>query len=284
MESIKATVEIILFPKKGQFSDFKIVRTDRGVVKGNIMWEPEIGQRLQFKGMWIKSPYNGEKEFKFFFASLDVPDNPRSLLSYVASITHGIGEVKEQEIWNTYGEEWADDQGLSLVDGISDKTRESWELALIRIENEKEKTSAISFLLANGSTPRIAELSWQRWGTNTVPIVTNNCYDISSLHGVGFITVDDKIRQHFGITDNDTRRYQAAILYILQDSGRGDTMIAKTLLVTDMQELGLFEIDEHLGELIIDSKVVELVDGDTYLCLDSDYKNEGAIFRRFHAI
>ena len=277
-------MERMLYPKQGKIpeNDWKVIKTDNGVCKGNIPWIPDCGQRLSLEGVWKNSDYNGEREFNFYFASLDIPDNPRSLLSYVASITKGIGDAKESEIWKIYGEKWADDPMLCMMTGLSETIIDNWGKSLIKIDLERHKTSAISFLLANGCSARLSELGWQKWNIGTIGIVTKNCYELTKLDNCGFKTVDKNIRSYFGIGDEDKRRYIAAIYYVLDGSGRGDTVYSGDTLENELKVFGLLNFEQILADLIIDKSVILLVDEDMeYFSSQNDHKHETVILKWF---
>ena len=86
---ITATVMWVKWEQAG--SDWRIIKTDKGTVVGNIAWTPRGGERLKLDGEWQENERFGD-QFEFSTASIDVPDSPRGMLTYAVSQTKGMGE------------------------------------------------------------------------------------------------------------------------------------------------------------------------------------------------
>lgn len=184
-------------------------------VKGVIKFEPKHGDRLKLTGTWKKSDFNGAMEFHFRTCELNLPTSPRALLSYACTITKGLGPVREQEIWDRYGDTWPD-QDLTSLDGISESVRYAWKDTLARLVEEQTKSQAVAFLVEHGCTLTVALKAWDRWEEETIGVIQDDPYKLADLPFCGFHTVEKGIRQSFGLHDTDPRRTKAAVLYVLE--------------------------------------------------------------------
>lgn len=280
MDSITCHVQRVLYPKPGQESEWKILSTDVGICKGSIQWMPPEGQRLRLDGEWKPSERYGNREFSFYHAFLDMPKNPRALLHYVCTRTKGLGLAKEEEIWDWYDDTFQDDLDLSLIQGLSMEVRREWAKTIEAVKTEKVKTETISWLLHIGCTMNMANSAWEEWEKSTMGTVQSNPYELTSIPGIGFRRVDDKIRESFGITDEDPRRYDAAVLYVMREKSGGDTMLAEEKVKHEVAELGMKDVDSSIERLQEQRTLVGISDSEQYTSLANDYGNEGAIFQR----
>lgn len=250
--------------------------------KGVIGFEVREGDRLQLEGYFGRSQYNGEMEFSFRTAIPHLPADLASLLHYAVSITNGLGEAREGYIWAKYGERWIEQDTLDIP-GVPERVQANWRDTLRKIGEQKHQTQAITFLLARGCTLNLANVAWSEWGTNTIGTVQADCYALAQLPRYGFKGIDQDVRHHFGIGDDDPRRIEAAILYVMgelagsgstvQDTGTVQAEAAALVPVTDES------FARHVASLVKAAKLREL-DGDC-LTLVQDYENEAAVFGRF---
>ncbi|GAG15917.1 unnamed protein product, partial [marine sediment metagenome] len=148
-------------------SGWSILKTDKGICKGVVEFEPNAGDMLQLEGTWATSNYDGALEFSFKNAILTIPEDPRALLQYAANITKGIGPAIEDVIWIEYGESWREHDDLTGIPGVGESTRWYWQDTLKRLEEQQVQTQTISFLLGKGCTINLATLAWTRWGAKT---------------------------------------------------------------------------------------------------------------------
>lgn len=281
MQSIECEIEHILYPKGDEQSDWKIIKTDKGVIKGNMYWEVESGQNVALDGIWQKSKFNGSMEFAFKKAEIIVPSDPRALLHYICSRTKGIGEAIENDIWNWYRESFAKDEKLGLIMGISEETRKNWAEMLVKVEAEREQTKCMSWLISLDISYNVANKAWEKWKEMAISIIKADPYLLTLLDGVGFKTVDDKIRRQFGINDDDPRRSDACILYLMRES-RGDTIMDELEVVVDAKNMGMKNVTESVDRLVDKDKLVSVSEnGIGLISLRSDYRNEAYIFERF---
>jgi len=281
-ETIRVVVGTIKF-RKGD-DGWSILFTDRGTVKGCVPWEPKPGDALRLEGFWKRSTYNGADEFIFKTAMIDVPESKRALLTYAVSLTTGMGDATAEKIWDRYGEEWPgvadlDIKGLTLV------ARDAWKTTLARISEQKEQATAVAFLLDHGCTLNMASVAWGKWEKSTISVVQADPFQLAELPKYGFKSVDEGIRQTFGIEDMDPRRAVAAIRYLMgENAGGGNTLAAKTWLLVKLAELCPLNpdrVDELLAEMQQNNGIV--VSG-PWVARVHDWQNETTVWERFREV
>lgn len=259
-----------------------LVRPDSGrkfTAKGVIQFEPRHGDRLKLTGTWMVSEFNGEPEFVFSSALMQVPTDARALLSYAATITSGIGPVREEEIWTAWGEQWMDHPELEGLDGLSDTVRYNWKETLARLSREQSKTNVIGFLMGKGCSLTIALKAFDLWGEDAIGKTEADPYALAELPRVGFRTVDGDIRRAFGVEDKDPRRVRAALLYAARELSEktGTLMSSATLCEHDaVPHVAGTDADQALRRLVDEGLLVEVSTG--MIALAEDYANERAIF------
>jgi len=285
-ESLTATVHKTRFRKAD--TNWSILETNKGICKGVIEFEPAKGDVIQMEGKWERSKYSGQQEFSFKAAVLSVPTEPRALLHLAVSWTKGLGESREAEIWDCYGDQWPQSDLMGLK-GLTDQTRWNWKDTIERLEREQAQTQAISFLLSKGCTLNMATVAWAQWEAKTVGLVTGDPYVLCDLPHYGFGNVDNGIRQNFGINDDDPRRLDAAVLYVIgQLTESGDTVVQwedVSSSVADLVPYASERFEDSVKRLEGAGKVRQIDDGvwGQTLCRESDYQDEEAIWKRFAA-
>jgi hypothetical protein len=297
MERIKVTVEQLapgrVWAYRKPDSKWTILNVllesgQKFTAKGIVEFEPKHGDLLELEGEWIKSKYPGtlgKDEFCFKTAMLHVPSDPRALLHYAATLTKGIGPVKETEIWERYGAKWVDADKLD-IHGISEAVEWNWQETRRRLNEHANQTQAITMLLAKGATLNMANAAWAKWEHDTVGVVSENCYRLADLPHYGFNDVDESIRVAFGIKDGDQRRVEAAILYVMgQMTSQGDTVVGwveATAKVCEMVPDAKYQMDAAVKALI-DRGMIVVLQGDK-LAMSGDAAAETMIWNRFSKV
>ena len=269
-----------------QDTKWYILKTNKGTFKGCLGFEPNIGDVLQFEGNWQKSDFSGQMEFSFWSAVLSVPEDPRALLHLAVSWTKGLGEAREAEIWGLYGPDWEKEISLAGLAGITEATRWNWGDTLKRLESQAEQAQATAFIMSKGATLNMANAAWDKWKTETVSVVTKNCYELANLPRYGFSVVDNGIRQNFDIVDDDPRRLDAAVLYVFaQVTDGGDTTAAYDEVRKGTQDfipVAMALFDDAVGRLV-QASVMRVIpyEGQVMLCKEVEYLDEELIWERF---
>jgi exodeoxyribonuclease V alpha subunit len=280
METLIAQIEHIAYRKEDSF--WTIALTDKGTIKGVISFDVKEGDWVKLEGKWQHSEFNGKDEFDFRGAMLHLPDDPRVLLTYAVSLTKGLGAAKEVAIWEKYGADWQQQETLDLS-GVGESTQFHWADTLRRLKEQAEQTQAIAFLLAHGCTLNLATLAWETWKHDTLGMVNADPYKLCDLPRYGFKWIDENVRPKFGIAANDSRRIDAAILYMLnQLAEKYGTCIAQSFVSAETRTLvphdGKF--NDRIEVLIRAEKIMRVGSAEG-LALAQDYVNEDAIWERW---
>lgn len=281
-ETITVTVQKTIYRKPD--TNWCILKTSAGICKGVVPFELNDGDCLKLEGKWKVSQFNGDNEFVFNTALPDVPADKRALLHYAVELTKGMGIATEERIWNAYGEKWFEHQDLALVMGISEAVRFCWSDTMLRLTEQAEQTQAIAFLLSHKCTLNMASLAWTNWKTNTISKVHANPFVLADLPHHGFQDVDRGIRQSFDISEDDPRRIDAAVLYVITTlNDKFGTLIERTILVGELEKIipnSSKKIDESSARLIAAEKII--MPASDCFALKIDYEREGQIWQRFY--
>lgn len=260
------------------------VAATRGLVcKGTIDFDVNVGDRLQLEGYFGPSKFNpGEQEFSFRSAMPNLPLDLASLLHYAVSITKGLAEVREMQIWSKYGETWIQQERLD-IDGIPEKTQFAWADTIRKLREQQEQTQAMAFLMSRGCTLAMATAAWNEWKNDTVSKVNGNFYVLAQLPRYGFLTVDQRIRPYFDMKDDDPRRLRAAILYAIGLIGDGgDTFIDMGIVEAEVKQLVPLDGSSAYLDAIDDlERAGMIVLKNSSLAISDDWKNESEIYEAF---
>lgn len=244
---LQVTVEQILFPKEGQEGSWFMLRTNQGVVKGKLSWRPRELEVLSLSGEYVE--YKGEQQFKFNSAKLSLPSDSRAQLNYVCERTKGIGPELTAAIWEAMGEHWRE-LSRGEIKGLSDRAYNNFKEQIQAFETDSEKAETVSWLESKGASAAMANAAWAGWGNATMGIVNSDCFRLAELPGFSFKAVDMKVRQNFGIADDDRRRLRSGIIYALnQLTSDGSTVIGIQLHKAKMGGLLPGVSGELLGEV-----------------------------------
>lgn len=284
METLIVQVSKVLYTSgKG----WMVLKTDKGTAVGTAGFAVAVGDRIKVQGEWKRSDYNGQMQFQFKGAVLDIPENRRALLSYVASITDGIGPAMEERIYEAYGDDWKAHPDLDGIAGVSCKTAFAWKDSLARLDSQEAQAQAIAWLMEKGATLNMAQAAWEKWGGGTIGTVTANPYALCELPRYGFAHVD-KLHAAFGIADDDPRRFDACVMYFVGQIQvkTGDTAVD----LGDVYEsvFRLFPCTVTLWAAALERlaaagvlSVVEESGGPGFAILTGDAKREREIAERF---
>jgi exodeoxyribonuclease V alpha subunit len=236
MPSINVKIIRVAYPPATSDPDaWYILVTDQGACKGRIPWRPNPDDSLILEGDW--TTYRGEREFSFKSAAINVPTDPRDMLRYVSERTPGMGPAMESTIWATLGAGWMKAQPGD-VPRLSGKLMEEFRRNIELLATKGVEANTIATLMGKGCTMNMACAAWAMWGPETIGIVNSDPFRLAELANYGFRDVDTRVRQHFGIENNDTRRIRAGVVYCLRRlTDQGDTLVEWESLYT--QAVGL---------------------------------------------
>jgi hypothetical protein len=211
---LRATITRVLYPPATSTeADWFILATSQGIAKGKMSYRPQDGEQLILDVEY--AVYRGEREFRFASARLDVPTNARDQLRYVCLRTSGLGPAAESQIWDARGAEWKEIQPGD-VPRLKGRLYEEFRLQIEALEQKGVEAAVVAALIGKGCTPNMAQSAWDTWKGETLGVVASDPYRLAELPNYGFKDVDVKIRQHYGIADDDQRRIKAAVIYSLR--------------------------------------------------------------------
>jgi len=279
-QDLEVTVERVLFPAETvKESDWFILRTDRGIVKGTMGWRPRVSERLILTGRFAE--YQGKAEFKFKTAALNIPTDSRGILHYVCEITSGLGTALEEQIWETKGLSWPEVQD-GEIPRLKGKLFDRFTESVSQVEQDRAKGGVIAQLLAAGCSMNMAVMAYEKWGKSTYGVIAHDPYRLAELPNYGFSHVDGDIRLHFGIADGDPRRVRAAVVYVLRQLTEGGSTAVKwhALNTACLSKLGGYQdlIIEVVSEMFGDG-TLKSFEGSGCVALGSDFYNESVIWK-----
>ena len=205
----------------------KVVLADTGkvaVVTGNF---PALtpGENLQFEGEWGRHPKFGEQFKATGFEILKTGDS--NLLDYLASgLFKGIGPKTAERLMEAFGESLPDilDNHPEKLSGAKVKGLSQKKLAefLASWQEARHSRATLMFLYQHGITGSIAKRLWLAYGTEAVEKIKENPYLLcEEVWGIGFVSADE-IAMKLGLPKDSPQRFQAALLYTLQESSYND--------------------------------------------------------------
>lgn len=279
MPEFAVTVQRVAYPAATSEPDaWYILVTNQGTAKGRMAWRPREQEQLILEGEW--TVYKGQKEIAFSTARLDVPTNPRDQLHYVCCRTIGLGPAAEQLLWDRCGAAWMD-VAENAVPRLKGKVYAEFRLQIEGLRGKAEEARVVAALMGRGATMNMACAAWAQWGGETLGVVNADCYRLAELPNYSFRDVDAKIRQSYGIADDDKRRIRAAVLYSLRRlTDGGDTIVAWEDLYT--QATGMLGgyadlVSDVTSELFADGTIKAFPDSEG-VALKQDWDAESAIW------
>lgn len=278
-QELKVSVERVLFPAETEKNaDWFILKTSQGICKGSMSWRPRQKERLKLVGKY--GEYQGNREFKFVTAALDIPTDLRGMLHYVCEMASGVGTTMEQQIWDKYGEDWANIKENDIP-RLSGKIFDNFTTAIEFAEQDRFKGEVIASLLKAGCTMNMASAAYEKWQKSTMGVVSSNPYRLAELPNYGFNDVDDKIRHHFGIKDDDPKRIRAAIIYVLRQITNGGSTLVKweSLNTACISKLsGFKDLILLTVSSMFEEGTLKGFKGSRSVALAKDYDNESLIW------
>lgn len=256
------------------------MKTDHGIVNGNMSWIPTKNEILNISGIW--TVWNGQKQFKFSSVKPEIPIDEKMLLHYVCQIAKGIGGALELKIWEVLGDKWQEIKAGD-VRGITDKKIVSILEALEYVRLHKSQVDTSAYLQSKGVSFIDSEKAWDEWKSEAIGKITANCYCLTELEQIGFSKVDNGVRFHFDIADDDTRRIQSGIYYAMKNVM---SMDGSTTINYDLLESESINILKSSPELVKNNIVEMIKQGSLKLffeknliSLTADYYNELRVWR-----
>ena len=183
---------------------------------------PDIhaGQTLRLTGFWREHLKYG-RQFQVVHAQETKPATLTGLEKYLGSgLIKGIGPVTARRIVAHFGLETLDiiEQSCSRlieVPGIGEKRVAMIEKAWAAQQAIKE---VMLFLRGHNVSTTYAVKVYKQYGDQAIEVVSKNPYQLAvDIFGIGFVTADT-IARNIGIAPDSDFRYQAGMLYVLQQA------------------------------------------------------------------
>jgi len=180
------------------------------------------GDEYKFIGHYTEHPKFG-RQFKFAQAELVLPSSKAGVARYLSSITYGVGIAKAQRIVEALGEDALDkiQQNPDVLNSpelsfLSETQREGIAQDLSKNSVQAELAGMI---IRDGIGMGTVAKIMAEYKEDAVRVVKENPYILSQdIFGVGFLTAD-AIAQSVGIKPDSPFRIEAAIDYLLRESG-----------------------------------------------------------------
>ena len=200
-------------------------------IKGTVF---NVGEKsiIEIKGKWELHKIYGKQLAVHEFAPV-LPKSPRGIERYLVSDIPGIGKKTASRIVRKFGEETfrvIDESPRELLK-VARFNKKQLKLLLEVWEGKKGERDVLTFLHEIGCTSAQALKILQHFGLNAIPILKDNPYQLTEIHGIGF-QIADQFARNLGFDVNSQQRAIAGTLYVLnQLSLQGHTCYPRGLLI-----------------------------------------------------
>ncbi len=222
---------------------------------------PVVGESLICYGTWIRHAQWG-KQMQVSRYEVVRPATAFAIEKYLGSgMVKGVGPVTAKRIVKKYGAESLDiielhPQKLLNVQGIGEKTLAKITKAWA---DQREVRNIMVFLQSHGVSPAYAVKIYKAYGGQAIEIVERNPYQLASdIWGIGFKSAD-KIARALGIAEDDPRRIEAGVVYVLNEaveSGGNAFLTEKELTAKSSEILGVEDVGGAILNLAITGRLV----------------------------
>ena len=228
-------------------------------VKG-VLGPAKEGETLKLWGEWEEHPTYGP-QFAVASALVMEPTSLEGIERYLASHIHGVGEKLAKRIVKLFGTDT-----FTVIDNEPEKLLQVPKFTKKALESVKEdwsghklKREILVFLHSVGVSLLFGERIWAAYGIGAVETVKDNPYRLAmDVQGIGFRTAD-LIASRLGIPADSPRRAEAALLYVLDESGaEGHTGLPRAKVVERTAAL----VEQEPGRI---EEAVEILLGDGQL-------------------
>jgi len=181
---------------------------------------PVVGESLLCYGTWTQHAQWG-KQMQVARYEVIRPATAFAIEKYLGSgMVKGVGPVTAKRIVNKFGDESLDiiehhPRKLLTVPGLGEKTlakiTQAWH-------DQREIKNIMLFLQGHGVSPAYAVKIYRAYGAKSIEVVEKNPYQLASdIWGIGFKSAD-KIARAIGIAEDDPRRIEAGVVYVLNEA------------------------------------------------------------------
>ncbi|MGI4788500.1 MAG: helix-hairpin-helix domain-containing protein [Janthinobacterium lividum] len=260
LDSLEGVIERITFHNED--NGYTVARLlppnarDVITILGNFS-NPVVGESLLCYGTWTNHAQWGRQ---MTVARYEVvrPATAFAIEKYLGSgMVKGVGPVTAKRIVAKFGDEALDiieyhPEKLLGVAGIGAKTltkiTQAWK-------DQREVKNIMLFLQSHGVSPAYAVKIYRAYGGKSIEIVERNPYQLATdIWGIGFKSAD-KIARAIGIAEDDPRRIEAGVVYVLNEAveSGGNAYLTQAELAAKAEEiLGVGDVNSAI-KILADS-------------------------------
>jgi exodeoxyribonuclease V alpha subunit len=255
---------VTYYDTESGFTIARLVREDTGepvTITGTVS-SLNVGETLEVSGQWTKHAQYGD-QFRVTDYRTVMPSSVDGIAKYLAGgVVKGLGPVTAERIVAVFGEET-----LDVLDNHPDRLRRVEGLGRKRIAQIKEawqeqrgSRDVMIFLHQNGISTAQAHRIYKQYGSDAVATLRKEPYRLAAdIRGIGFRTAD-QIAQRMGVEDDDPRRLEAGLAYVvMRATEQGHTYLPADLLVQHaVEQLGVDEsaVETSLTEVVRNGQLI----------------------------
>lgn len=223
------------------------------------------GELVRFSGRWEEHATYGRRFRALSWVPL-VPESERGLVRYLGSgLVPGIGERIAERIVARFGKDALEvistqKKRLTEIDGIGKKRADALSEV---VRDKRAEAEGIAFLHGLGLGPALAKKIHARFGARTAEQMRLDPYRTAEeIPGIGFLTAD-KIGRSAGIADDDPRRAEGAVLYLVgRAADEGHVMLPRAELTSRALALNVPDANVAPAVAALAAREVLVVEGD----------------------
>ncbi len=221
----------------------------------------EVGEQARIEGEFAVHPKYGP-QIKVSAAEPVDPVNREGVLRYLRTIP-GIGAKRALRLYEAHGEETfeaIDADPAAAFEGLGGIGVERIAAAVEAWRSRRGQRRIYSLLAPHGLARFAAELiAWH--GAEAEHRLRANPYELTTLHGVGFMSAD-RVALGLGIERDSPQRIEAAAVHALAEGERsGHTHLPINELLLQTRRLVAIAVEEEMLRSLIERSPVTVRDG-----------------------
>lgn len=292
-EKIEGIVEFVKYQNcENEFAIIELMTKDTLItVKGNVYGLNE-GENIEVYGNFINHNVYGI-QFNATSYIKKIPKTKDEIYQFlISSKIKGVGENTISKIIKHFNEEIIeiienkDIERLTQIKGINEEKAFS---IINNYHNTFYINDLVSFLIENKINSSIALKLYKLYGNNVIQKIKENPYILCNEEiGVDFLDIDS-IKENFSIEDEDSKRIESAILYLLKhNTNNGHTCVPENKLISSLSDF--LNINEDsiifcINNLIEENEIYkDDIDNKDFLFLKEMYNNERYIASKLSSL
>ena len=269
---IEGKVATIIFRNETNFWTVMLLKKDKGYITAvGETQDLEVGDLLELEGEEGYHKVYGE-QFKFSTYKKILPKTDTALIQYIADNVKGTGKKTAKNIVDCFGENTTnvirfEPQKLEKVKGLnSNKIDELNHF----FSEEWEKWNTIEYLSNFGISVVTANKIYQILGSDTIDIIKENPYSLTTFIKRLEFKVVDEIGRMLGISLDNEDRVDTGLVYAMNKIIEfGHTCVKKENLISYASELlqvSSKDIENSIARLILKETLYkQIIQDDEYI-------------------